>query len=501
MTIPQALREAARDTGDRVAAIFQDMTLSYTEVDAAANGIAAGLSQLGCRPGDRVALMSPNSPFFMCASYGAMRCGAALVPINVMFKAEETAYILQDAEPRAVIAWRDFLPVIEDARARLASPPPVIVIGEPESGHLTLEQMMGAAEEFHAPDIAEDDVAAILYTSGTTGRCKGAMLTHRNLLSNAAAGVEAVGISPNDRIACVLPMFHSFALTVGIIIPLVARASTLPIPRFSPALLFDSVAKARPTILPLVPAMYAGLLRAPEGKRDALAGLRMCISGGDAMPIELLKRFEEHFGVTIFEGYGPTECSPVVSVNRPSGVRKVGSVGPPLPGVEVQIVDDDGRPVATGQVGEVTVRGPNVMKSYWRRPEETAEVIRDGWYYTGDLGRMDEDGYLYIVDRKKDMIIVGGLNVYPVEVEQVLLRHPAVLEAAVVGLRSEMRGEIVAAFVVRREGVAATELDLIQHCRASLASFKVPKTVRFVPELPKSSTGKVLKHTLRGPAT
>jgi long-chain acyl-CoA synthetase len=346
------------------------------------------------------------------------------------------------------------------------------------------------------PRVEAEDVAACLYTSGTTGRAKGAMLTHKNLLANIQSFREILHVTEDDVFLCVLPMFHAFAATVLFLEPLSLGATIVVEPRFAPDLVLKAIGEHGVTLFAGVPAMFAVLASLPRPAAD-FSAWRLCISGGAPLPPPVLEGFEAKYGVPIYEGYGPTECAPVLTVNPPLGLRKIGSVGPAIPQVELRIVDEAGAPVPVGQVGEIVARGPNVMKGYLNRPDETAGVLRDGWYHTGDLGRVDADGYYYIVDRKTDLIIVGGLNVYPREVELALASHPAVAEAAVIGVPDPARGEAPSALVVLRDGQQAGTQELIQWCRQRLANYKVPRTVTFVSQLPKSATGKVLKAKLR----
>jgi long-chain acyl-CoA synthetase len=344
----------------------------------------------------------------------------------------------------------------------------------------------------------KEDVVAILYTSGTTGRPKGAMLTHRNLISNTSSIQEALHFEPGrDIFLVVLPMFHSFAATVGMLFPLLHGCTVVPLPRFEPELVARTIEATRATIFLGVPSMYAVFLRLADEFIETFSSLRFCVSGGAALPMEILERFEARFGKLIYEGDGPTECSPVTCVNPIGGLRKPASVGLPIPEVEMRILDEAGAELADGTVGEICVRGPNVMKGYWGRPEDTREAFFGEWFRTGDLGCRDGDGYFFIVDRKKDMVIVNGMNVYPRIIEDILYRHPAVRDAAVVGRPHKLHGEIPVAYIVLKEGGTSSEKDILDFCRQSLGRHEIPRRVHFRADLPRTATGKILKRELR----
>lgn len=346
------------------------------------------------------------------------------------------------------------------------------------------------------PQLQDDDTAVILYTSGTTGKPKGAMLTHRNLYSNAADVADYLGYTENDRVIATLPMFHVFCLTVALNAPIVSGATILVMPRFSPKEVFQVAAEQKATVFAGVPTMYNFLYQYPEGRVEDLQTLRLCVSGGASMPVALLENFEKKFNVMVSEGYGLSEASPVTCFNPLDRPRKAGSIGTNILNVENKVVNELGEEVPAGMVGELIVRGPNVMKGYYKMPEETAAAIRGGWLYTGDLARMDEEGYFYIVDRKKDLVIVGGYNVYPREVEEVLYAHEGVNEAIAIGVPDDNQGEVVQAFVVLKDQSVTAE-ELIHYCSLHLAKYKVPAAIEFLDELPKNTTGKILRRALR----
>ncbi len=492
-----ALRESAQRRPEQLALIAGESRLSYAELAALVERVAAGLGQVGVQPGDRVALILPNCPQFVISYLATLWLGATAVPLNPLLTPDEAGYIVQDAEARAVVALEQTAPLA--AAARAASVEHLIVSGEqlPE-GAVDFSALAAAEPEgLPEPGGGDDDPAALMYTSGTTGRPKGAQLSHCNLISNALAAVEAVQMTEDDVFLTVLPLFHSFGATVCMVVPLLTGATSVLLPRFEALSVLEAIEREGATIYPGVPSMFAVLAGLKTERSFDLSSLRLCISGGAPLPDPVLRAFEDRYGATLLEGYGPTEASPVVSVNRSRERRKVGSVGPPLPGVEVEIQDDKGRALPTGEIGEVCVRGRNVMSAYWRDADQTAEALRGGWLLTGDLGRVDEEGHLYIVDRKKDMIIVGGLNVYPREVEDVVRGLPEIRDCAVVGVHSPLHGERVKVFVELHEGETGSAERVIEHCTPHLAHYKVPRAVEFIEELPRSATGKVLKRQLR----
>lgn len=350
--------------------------------------------------------------------------------------------------------------------------------------------------DFQEPEIHGDDVAVILYTSGTTGKPKGAMLTHKNLYSNAMDVSHDLKMTGDDRIITVLPMFHVFSLTDCLNAPILSGAAILIVPKFSPKEIFRLGKKYKPTIFFGVPTMFNFLYQFPEGKPEDLESLRFCFSGGASLPVSMLRNFEEKFNVVILEGYGLSEASPTTTCNPLDRERKPGSIGTSITHVETKVVNDFGEEVTVGEVGELIIRGPNVMKGYYKMPEETSRVIKDGWLYTGDLAKMDEDGYFYIVDRKKDLIIVGGYNVYPREVEEVFYHHPAIVEAAVFGVPDPDRGEAVVAYVATKDPLITVE-QLYAYCKEHLAKYKLPSVIEIIEELPKSGTGKILRRVLK----
>jgi long-chain acyl-CoA synthetase len=498
-SLPAALAHTARVAPERPAVTLGDQTLTYAQFDVVVSALATSLVAEGVKPGDRVALWMPNVPQFPVGYFAILRAGGVVVPVSTLLGLDEVAYILGNSGAVALIAAHVFADIVAELPQKAPGLRRVIIWG-PASvpGALSLEALCTRKPDPTVLQPSEGDALAVaIYTSGTTGRPKGAMLSHRNLLSNAAACVGVIDVTADDRFLTVLPLFHSFGATVCMVLPVLLGAHIVLLPRFNPGEVLQSLSRYRITVFAGVPSMYGVLLNVKDTAGLDFSALRLCVTGGAPCPPMYIPAFQERFGALLIEGYGPTEASPVVSVNPVHGRQKVGSTGLPIPGVEVRIADEDRRWLPTGEVGEVCVRGPNVMLGYWQAPEATAETIVDGWLFTGDMGRLDDDGYLYIVDRKKDMIIVSGFNVYPREVEDVIHQLPAVADCAVVGEPSERRGEDVKAFVVLKEGCSLNEEELLSHCRAHLGSYKVPRTVVFAHDLPRSGTGKILKRALR----
>jgi long-chain acyl-CoA synthetase len=493
-SLAQLLTATAVEHADRPALKLDDSVLNYAVFNEAATRVAGLLKEKGVAPGDRVGIMLPNVPYFGAAYYGVLRAGGVVVPMNVLLKGREVAFYLKDSGAKAVFAWHGFAEAAEAGAKETGAELILVTPGE-------FEQLVLAAPRAPEDEPREgSDTAVILYTSGTTGTPKGAELTHDNLRENCTTTARTlVQITEEDMILGALPLFHSFGQTCGLNAAVATGACLTLIPRFDPSKALEIIARDRVTVLEGVPTMYHAMLNAP-GHQDAdTSSLRVCVSGGSAMPVEVMKTFEHEFDCIILEGYGLSETSPVASFNHPDRERKAGSIGTPIQGVEMKLVDDDGGDVEPGGVGEIVIRGHNVMKGYWERPNATADVMRDGWFATGDMATVDEDGYFFIVDRKKDMIIRGGYNVYPREIEEVLYEHPAVSEVAVVGVSDDALGEEVAAAVVLKSGVEASADDLRAYVKERVAAYKYPRQIWFSEALPKGPTGKILKREIKAP--
>src|SRR5215472_3224325 len=515
LNLAVVLEDSAREHPDRDAVVQGQVRLSYRQLDAAASQVANALTGRGIRPGDRVALSCPNLPYFPIVYYGALKAGAAVVPLNILLTEREIAYHLADSGAKAYFCFEGTgeLPVGAAGAAafeRTASCEHFVLITadpaatSPTVGRETLAEFTHRQPAtFRSAPTAETDTAVILYTSGTTGQPKGAELTHSNMVQNALLGGRLFGTHHHDVHLIALPLFHSFGQSVQLNNGMASGATIVLLPRFSAEQALAVLERERVTFFAGVPTMYHALLSCESAADYDLAAiaanLRVAVSGGAPLPAELMRQFEDRFAVPILEGYGLSETSPVATFNRMDRPRRPGSVGLPVWGVEVKIVADDGSPAAQGEPGEIVIRGHNVMKGYLGRPEATAAAIDPmGWFRTGDVGRRDEDGYLYVVDRKKDMIIRGGFNVYPRELEEVLLTHPEVSLAAVVGVPHDAYGEEVKAFVVRRPGAAVSEAELVSWCKQTMAAYKYPRIVEFRDSLPMTATGKVLKRELVG---
>jgi len=532
ITLPELLERTVAKSPGAPALIYFGATISYGQLEDQVNRLAAGLQALGVEKGDRVALMMPNCPQFVISYFGALRAGAIVTATSSMYTAREAGHQWNDAGVKVVIADRRLFPAIQPALQQLASAPQVVLTGarqyypqpfrrlcesleastdrkdlkvpgsaSPGSAFHRWEAILGISRTPSPSGRAPSDIACLQYTGGTTGTSKGAMLTHANLVINACQAVDWLtsGKGGAEVVIAALPLFHIYAMTCVMIASVLNGGSVVILPRFELRATLNVVRKYHPTIFHGVPTMYVAFNNAPHVERYGFKSLRVCMSGGAALPVEVRERFEALTGGRLVEGYGLTEASPVTHINPPTGSPKVGSIGLPIADTEARIVDlDNGeREVALGEVGEIAIRGPQVMKGYWNKPEETALVLRDGWLYTGDVARKDEDGYFYIVDRKKDMIIAGGYNIYPREVEEVLWEHPKILEAAVIGVPDPYRGETVKAFVVLQPGTSATAEDIMAFCRERLAAYKVPRLVVFRESLPKSGVGKYLRRALR----
>jgi len=510
MRLGDALDLSARKKPSKPAIIFQGIKYSYQQLKDMVNRLSGALVEMGVKQGDRIAILLTNSPEYIVSYFAIARIGGVIVPINNFLKGDEIQYILNDCKVTCFITSKDYLEKLKDVLPDLKFIRHIISIqDEPEifpfpqkdtgiSFHLLPKLLEKDPLLVVERNIAPDNLAVIIYTSGTTGFPKGAMLTHQNLISNAISCLKAIKVVEKDRFLLFLPMFHSFTQLVCIVLPVYNANTIILLPKIERKELKRNIVKYRPTIFVGIPAIYNVMI---NQKLSWLARwlnpVRVYISGAAPLSKETLLKFNEIFRRALLEGYGLSEASPVVCVNPLDGEKRVGSVGLPIPGVEVKVVNQEGKDLPANEVGELLVRGPNVMIGYYKKPEDTEETIRQDWLYTGDLARIDEDGYIYMIDRKKDMLLYRGLNIYPREIEDVLHSHPTVNQAAVVGVRHSSRGEIPKAFVVLKEGFKITISELRNHCTEKLADYKVPKSFEFVDQLPVSSTGKVLKRELR----
>ncbi|CAL9592513.1 long-chain-fatty-acid--CoA ligase [Streptomyces sp. enrichment culture] len=507
------LEDSARSHPDREAVVLGPARMTYRQLDAAANQVANLLVERGIGPGDRVALSCPNLPYFPVVYYGVLKTGAAVVPLNVLLKSREIAYHLNDAEVKAYFCFEGTpeLPMGTEGHAGFRQAGGVehffLITGDPAApspidGVETLAgALAGHGTTFEPAATEPTDTALVLYTSGTTGQAKGAELSHANTMMNVLACNRLFGGAPasDSHVVC-LPLFHTFGATVQMHAGFSMAATLHLVPRFDAREVVDLMGRETITFFAGVPTMWWGLLNALSDDVDVeriARNLRIGISGGAALPGEIAHQVGQRLGVTVLEGYGLSETSPVATFSDPGRGPRPGSIGVPIWGVELKLVDDDWTEVTeSGRVGEIAVKGHNVMKGYYGRPEATAEVIRDGWFRTGDLARRDEDGFYYIVDRSKDLIIRGGFNVYPREVEEVLMTHPQVGLAAVVGVPHDSHGEEIKAYVIPEPGSSLTPDQLVAWAKAGMASYKYPRLVEFVPTLPMTATGKILKREL-----
>jgi long-chain acyl-CoA synthetase len=493
MNLAEILTSSAKRNPDRVALKLDDLELSYAQLDEATARFAGMLTEKGLAKGDRVGIMLPNVPYFAVCYYGVLRAGGVVVPMNVLLKRREVKFYLEDPGAKLLFAWEGFA---EDARSGAQDAGTECVLVAPGA----FEKLLASAEpKADVIDADPEDTAVILYTSGTTGTPKGAELTHSNLTRNCEIARGLFDLDADAVVLGALPLFHSFGQTCGLNATILSGGTLTLIPRFDPGKALEIIERDHVNVFEGVPTMYSAILHHPERERFDTSSLVLCGSGGAAMPVELLRGFDEAFGCKVLEGYGLSETSPVASFNHRDRERKAGSIGTPVDGVEMKVVGEDGEEVPQGEVGEIVIRGHNVMKGYWNRPDATAETIVDGWLHTGDMATLDEDGYFFIVDRKKDMIIRGGYNVYPREIEEVLYEHPDVREVAVVGVPHDELGEEVGAAVALKDGADTKEEQLRDYVKEQVAAYKYPRRIWFVDDLPKGPTGKILKREIQPP--
>ena len=511
-SLPDFFRSSVEEHRDKTAMTFYGTAFDFARLEALAEKMAASLAARGVKKGDRVALMLPNCPQYVASFFATVRLGAIVTQINPMYVEREIEHILKDSGAETIVVYSDMYPRVKNVMGETALKNVVVVDlkGEPEGlepGHSSFGEFIGADVE-PAPRVAIDaaeDVAVFQYTGGTTGVSKGAMLTHRNLVANVQQTLDLfvddpAAFSNNQSIVAILPFFHIYGLTCVMLFGIRQGLNQLLLPRFDPLEVMNLVRDDEPVLFAGVPTMYMALNSlGVDLKEYSFDKVRTYNSGGSALPVNLKRSFEQKIGRTLFEGYGLSEASPVTHFNPPfAGESREGSIGVPVPSTDARIVDvgTGAQELPVGEPGELVIKGPQVMKGYWNMPEETEDTLKDEWLYTGDVARMDEDGYFYIVDRKKDMIVAGGYNVYPREIEEVLFEHEDVAEAVAIGIADEYRGETVKAFVVRIQGSGVTEEEILAFCKERLAPYKAPKSVEFRDELPKSTVGKLLRRVL-----
>jgi long-chain acyl-CoA synthetase len=487
------LSAAAAEAGDRPAVKLDDIVLNYSALDAAAARAAGMLAAKGIEPGQGVGLQMPNVPYFPIVYFAILRLGAVVVPMNPLLKGREVEYHLSDSGAEVMVAWHGFADAANQGSAAAGAE---AILVEPGP----FEQLLGAADPVDdAVDRADDDAAVIIYTSGTTGTPKGATLMHSNLAAGAEVARDLVDAGPDWVSLATLPLFHVFGMNSVMNTALKARGQLTLLPRFEPGKALEIIERDHVNSFAGVPTMYSALLHHPEREKYDTSSLDLCVSGGSALPVELLHGFDEAFGAKVLEGYGLSETVGMGSFNLPDRERKPGSIGLPVGGTEMKVVDDDGNDLPQGERGELLMRGPFVMKGYWNKPEATEEVMRGGWFHTGDIATVDDDGYFFIVDRKKELIIRGGYNVYPREIEEVLYTHPAVREAAVIGIAHDELGEEVAAAIALKEGSDATADEIRAYVKERVAAYKYPRVIWIENDLPKTATGKILKREIEVP--
>jgi long-chain acyl-CoA synthetase len=489
------LSAAAAAEPDRPAVKLDDVVLSYAALDGATAHAAGLLHARGISAGDRVGLQLPNVPYFPVLYFAILRLGAVVVPLNPLLKDREVQHALADSGARLLLAWHQFGAAAQAGAEAAGAECVLVAPGE-------FDQLVGAAPPWaEIAERADEDPAVIVYTSGTTGTPKGATLTHANVGAGARVGRDLVDAGPDSVTLGALPLFHVFGMNSIMNVTVQARGLLTLVPRFEPGKVLEVIQRDRVTTFGGVPTMYTALLHHPERERFDTASLNLCVSGGSALPVEVLRGFDAAFGAKVLEGYGLSETTGMASFNLPDRERKPGTIGLPVGGTEMKVVGDDGADLPPGEPGEIVMRGPFVMRGYWNREDATREAIRDGWFYTGDIAVVDEDGYFSIVDRKKDLIIRGGYNVYPRELEEVLYEHPSVREAAVVAIPHDALGEEVGAVVVLKEGAEASPDEIRDYMRGRVAAYKYPRLVWFAGELPKGPTGKILKREIEIPAS
>lgn len=496
MNLARAFAESAERHRDKTALFWGDREYRFAELLELSRRVASNLAgQLGVRPGDRVGLWLKNCPEFIPAVFGTLVAGAVLVPINNFLKPDEVSFILRDAGIDALITDSDLSAHFQ----RLKTARPALKLLNAETLLAGSAESAGAASQgLNQPGVGERteaDLAVLIYTSGTTGKPKGAMLSHGNLLHNVESCRIVLQTVEHDRFALLLPMFHSYMLTVGILLPMLTGASVVLVKSLHPARnVIAEICARQATVLPAIPQFYRSMAGATI---PFPLPLRICISGAAPLPVQILEEFERKFGIPLIEGYGLSEASPVVTKNPLDRTRKPGSIGLPIANVEVSVQDDAGKVLGPREIGELCVRGGNVMQGYWNQPEETARALRGGWLLTGDVGYRDEEGYFFITDRKKDMLLVNGINVYPREIEEVIYQFPGVKETAVIGVPDTRRGEQPVAYLAANDGATVDETDLLRFVRSKVADYKVPRRVVVLPALPRNATGKILKTALR----
>ncbi|MDI6741200.1 MAG: long-chain fatty acid--CoA ligase [Smithella sp.] len=487
----QLLEETVQNYAERTALISDQQDINYRQLNQAVNAVAALLQESGIRKGDKVAIMLPNVPEFVYSYFGTIKIGGVAVPLNTSSTAYELTYLLNNSDAKVLLTFSSYVKKYEDAGGALTSCQKVIALDSLNQNgslinHDSIDQSL-----FRSVDVHPEDIAAIIYTAGLTGRPLGAMLTHRNLCSQADMIQSIVNRTPDDVALCLIPLFHTFGATVNMLLVIRAAASMVMMEKLTMDSLLNTIEKQKITYIAAVPRLYIGMIFYEKTMKYDLSSVKVCVSGGAPIPAEFLTVFEEKFGKKIYEGYGLTEASPVCSFNRLDTNPRPGSIGTAIPGIEIKIVDDEGMEIPRNEIGEVIVRGENVMKGYYKEEAATDAVIKKEWLYTGDLGRMDETGYIYLTGLKKRMIITSGFNVYPREVETVLNMHPAVHTSLVRGKEDLMRGEIVKANIVLKDGYYPDEKEIVRFCKTYLSNYKVPREVEFVKEIPLSEDIKI----------
>jgi len=483
MSLGQMLEETCAAFPERVALIYEERRITYEELNRAVNALGTKLKEAGFEKGDKLAIMLPNCPEFVIAYFAAQKIGAVAVTINVLSTPYELHHLLSNSDAKGLITTASLAGKFEEIKKELPLCRFLLIHDEQTVSSPFQKAIKEGNPSLTMPQFHDDDPAVMIYTSGLTGKPLGAVLTQRNLRIQADLLKVVCGTTEEDRGLAVIPFFHSFGAVVNMLCALRVGASIVIMDHFSVEGILSTIESEKITYIAAVPRLFLGMILHENERKYDLSSLKLCISGGAAMPPEYFARFEEKFGIKIMEGYGLTEASPVCTFTRPYMKHKPGSIGTVVPGVEAKIVDDNDHDLPPGEIGELLIRGYNVMKGYYKDEAATAQVMRNGWLHTGDLARMDEEGYLYITGRKKRMIIVSGFNVYPKEVEMVLCMHPAVKEALAVGKEDLLRGEVVKARVVKKEGMEVSERDLIRHCRKYLSSYKVPREIEFVESL------------------